>query len=49
MSACSHIAHVVMQVDDPQNTVGMEHRTPANKGKEALAYLQVRLSTYHQS
>ena len=42
----SHIPHVVYQVDDPENTVGAQHATLANKGNEAMAYLQFIVDYY---
>jgi len=42
----SHIPHVVYQVDDPENTVGAQHATLANKGNEAMGYLQFIIDYY---
>ena len=42
----SHIPHVVYQVDDPENTIGAQHATLANKGNEAMAYLQFIVDYY---
>jgi hypothetical protein len=42
----SDIPHVVYQVDDPEKTVGAQHATLANKGNEAMGYLQFIIDYY---
>ena len=44
----SHIPHVIYQVDDPENTIGAQHSTLANKGNEAMAYLQFIIDYYEK-
>lgn len=42
----SDIPHVVYQVDEPEHTAGAQHATVANKGNEAMAYLQFIIDYY---
>ena len=42
----SDIPHVVYQVDERNKTVGAQHATIANKGNEAMAYLQFIIDYY---
>ena len=44
----SEIPHVVYQIDEPNKTRGAEHATIANKGNEAMAYLQFIIDYYYQ-
>lgn len=44
----SDIPHVVYQIDEPNKTHGAQHATIANKGNEAMAYLQFIIDYYHQ-
>lgn len=38
----SDIPHIVYQVDEANNTIGAQHATLVNKGREAMGYLQVK-------
>ena len=42
----SDIPHVVYQIDEPNKTAGAQHATLANKGNEAMAYLQFIIDYY---
>ena len=42
----SEIPHIVYQVDAPNVTVGAQHATIANKGREAMGYLQFIIDYY---
>lgn len=42
----SDIPHVVYQIDDANKTAGAQHATLANKGNEAMAYLQFIIDYY---
>ena len=42
----SDVPHIVYQVDDPKKTKGAQHATLANKGNEAMAYLQFIIDYY---
>lgn len=42
----SDIPHLIYQVDSPNNTVGAQHATLANKGNEAMGYLQYIVDYY---
>ena len=47
-SYLSEIPHIVYQVDEPNKTVGAQHATIANKGNEAMAYLQFIIDYYNE-
>lgn len=42
----SDIPHLIYQVDSPNNTRGAQHATLANKGNEAMGYLQFIIDYY---
>lgn len=42
----SEVPHIIYQVDDVENTQGAQHATVANKGNEAMAYLQFIIDYY---
>ena len=44
----SDIPHMVYQVGDPGASVGAQHATLANKGNEAMAYLQFILDYWER-
>jgi hypothetical protein len=44
----SDIPHVVYQVGDPSASSGAQHATLANKGNEAMAYLQFILDYWER-
>ena len=44
----SDIPHVVYQVDDPEDTIGAQHITLANKGNEAMCYIQFIIDYYER-
>ena len=44
----SDIPHVVYQVGDPSASIGAQHATLANKGNEAMAYLQFILDYWER-
>ena len=44
----SDIPHVVYQVGDPGASIGAQHATLANKGNEAMAYLQFILDYWER-
>ena len=45
-SYVSEIPHVVYQIDNPDETKGAQHATVADKGNEAMAYLQFIIDYY---
>jgi hypothetical protein len=44
----SEVPHVVYQMSDGNATRGAQHATRANKGNEAMAYLQAILDYWHR-